>query len=52
MMTNERYRRIRDSNEYFLSFLENIGFTKVAGDQDPNGNDVKYCYKIKEECAE
>lgn len=41
-MTNERYRRIRDFNEYFLNFLENIGFSKISGGTDPNSNDVKY----------
>lgn len=41
-MMNERYRRIRDFNEYFLSFLENIGFVKISGGVDLSSNDVKY----------
>lgn len=41
-MTNERYRRIRDFNDYFLTFLSNIGFQKVSGGSDPTSNDIKY----------
>ena len=44
-MTNERYRRIRDFNEYFLNFLENIGFSKISGGDDPNSNDVKFRFQ-------
>ena len=41
-MANERYRRIRDSNEYFLSFLDNIGFSKISGGMCSKGFDLKY----------
>ena len=38
---NEKFKRIKDNNEYFIEFLGDIGFSKTDG-QCPNGSDAKY----------
>lgn len=40
-MTNDKFRRIKQSNEYFVDFLLNIGFTKTDG-KCPQNNDGKF----------
>jgi len=40
-MSNEKFKKIKDSNSYFVSFLESIGFTKTGG-MCPNGSDLKF----------
>ena len=40
-MSNEKFKKIKDSNSYFLEFLESIGFTKTGG-MCPNGSDLKF----------
>lgn len=41
-MSNDKFKKIKDSNEYFCQFLENIGFQKQAGSSCPYGSDIKY----------
>ena len=40
-MSNEKFKKIKESNSYFLEFLEAIGFTKTGG-MCPNGSDLKF----------
>ena len=40
-MSNEKFKKIKASNSYFLEFLESIGFTKTGG-MCPNGSDLKF----------
>jgi hypothetical protein len=47
-LTNDKFKRIKEGNEYFLQFLEDIGFTKQMG-HCPMGNDAKYKYVREEE---
>jgi hypothetical protein len=42
-LTNEKFKRIKDNNEYFIQYLTDVGFTKQDG-YCPMGNDAKYKY--------
>ena len=41
-LSNEKFRRIKQSNEYFLTFLKDIGFTQTEGGKCPMGSDLKF----------
>jgi predicted RNA binding protein YcfA (HicA-like mRNA interferase family) len=44
-MSNEKFKKIKDSNEYFCEFLEKLGFQKQAG----SGSDVKYKFILEKD---
>ena len=46
-LTNEKFKKIKDENEYFIAFLTDIGFTKISG-FCPMGNDAKFKYMVVE----
>ena len=48
-MSNEKFRKIKDSNSYFIQFLEEIGFTKASGGICPNGSDLKFKFIYSQE---
>ena len=47
-LTNDRFKQIKEQNDYFIQFLLNIGFTKTEG-QDPGYNDAKFKYLSEKE---
>ena len=46
-LTNEKFKKIKDENEYFITFLTDIGFTKISG-FCPKDNDAKFKYMVVE----
>ena len=51
-LSNEKFRRIKSANSYFIEFLTDIGFTKTDGGECPQGNDLKFKFIKPEDKTE
>lgn len=41
-MSNEKFKRIKQNNTYFIDFIQDIGFVQVEGGKCPMGSDLKF----------
>ena len=47
-LQNEKFRRIKQANPYFLDFVKDIGFTQTEGGKCPQGSDLKFKFVVGE----
>lgn len=46
-LSNEKFKKIKDENDYFIQFLLDIGFSKISG-FCPMGSDAKFKFMVPE----
>lgn len=47
-LQNEKFRRIKQANPYFIDYIQDIGFTKTDGGKCPQGSDLKFKFVVSE----